>query len=261
MNRALDQVEQTHVKLYPIGSQEFRTLDWKSQIEIVKIKAFEPERYDKDVLQITRINEATQKLIDDLAFLVKEQARSLPSLDGFPITIKPHWIASRSWLNIQRFHINCLGAAQVPHRYFINTILFKFPFLIIPTKDINLTRFMDYNFYRRSLNHRYGLDFFKFKIYLDVDLKTKRSFKSWDSLHEAIDASKQRYRKFRKLSQLNGYYPVVSPEGGYAHSFAQGELVAHWDHRLVGSELTYVPLIPRKLLVNQWSMQTWSFLV
>lgn len=250
-------------KVFPVGTEDFRCLDWKRQLEIVKMKVFEPDKYHLEVLGSMRVDPQTAKMIDKLAFLMKEEARTIPGKDNFPITVLPHWIAADCWLKTTQEKI--LDDYGIGHDYFINTTLLKTPFLILPVDDFNLLKmaYLCQCKYTGSTNNggSVGLDLCLYKTY--VDLKLRGEFPKTptdDSLISLLQESKKTY-PVKGLNELFGFYPVIAPTE-HSIRFTKGELLLYWYHKRETSLCVYIPMLPRNLQIHEdFRMANWHFLI
>ena len=234
-----------------VGTNEFRDLDWKEQLEIVKIKVFDPDRYNREILSLIYVDAATQKLIEDLEFLVREEARSVPTIDGFAISIVPHWIACDCVITGSQQE-KLLEKLRVPHRYFINTHILKVPFIIADLKDLCVIDMIE-------KHDPSGFDLFKTKTFIDVDLKGDYNP---DMLMNSMFLASKKYRFINHLIDLIGIYPVVNPSEEHAENLANDFLLIYADYGKEAKGCAFFPMLPRKLNMQEdFRFAGWHFLL
>jgi len=234
-----------------VGTEGFRNLSFKDQLEILSLQLFQPDQYN-DLIGKPKAN-----LILEYPPLPDIQA------DQVPVSFMDNYWAGYSckyndrWYKDQLCGFTPLDEFGVQCRRMVNIFLFDFPFMSMSTA-------VYYAFsHVRKVNQLDAptslLIALKIIAYMELELHQ-------DNLHEVTggDISKVRskamykYRSQLTLDEFNGYYPMIY-ESEYLHAMEYEELVPTAfpkpRHRR-----WYYPLVPSKLYSGPFHIYTWDFL-
>jgi hypothetical protein len=241
-------------KIHPIGSEEFKSLDWKSQLEIIKLSLSDPDEYTLATQGMIN-DKQLLKLMEQMAFLLAESARKYPRVSSYPVTVVPHWIALNCKFEFGVYE-DLLQLAGVEGMWFINTLVMKLPLLLISTGDRSSLRLADL-LYRSGMNGKTGIQFLRVQTYLYKHNKT--DLWKLTEFNQAVGEGLRAYQD-RSLDALLTEYPVVevNPQ---VKDFCCGNYVMYWGHRKQADHMISTPLIPRQFQERGFQLNSWSYLI
>jgi len=226
-------------RIPPVGSAEFRKLDFKDQLVVVSLKIFEPERYD------------------ELAGIKPEFAPSLwldlpplpdikPLVQDLPVAfLHRYWAAYSSAFREQDYFVvdgtSPLDYFGMEARRLVNVWGFNFSLLSLNTPLYYISNWISYHHFNDTYEPTALLIACKVYVYLEMCLPHLSFCKTPNLVLESALNYFNRYR-VRTFDELNNLYPIIEECEDLA-AFEYGDFVTYHPARPAAGRWFW-PLIP-----------------